>query len=270
MGVKYNGKYIVPAPFASIDTSKTQIDDGRQLGLTYNVTLNGTIISTFSDLSDNTTVTKDAYVSDEALALIIGKQNALRSHLSVDGHELELEGIDDAGSIMFYPTITDISFGEGNWNQLCEYTITMTSKIATDGTDILSEQSGEFASHYLESVRDEYAMDNNEDGSATVTRTISSKGSIVYDPDSPGQLLGSLYPWQRASGWVRGEDSNNIETWYSGVIDTVLPGWNVIDTRVNADVNPLGGEYTIERGWIISNTGVYVTTKSSNEKEDRA
>jgi len=271
MPVKYNDKFIIPAPFVSINTEKDRIGDGRQLGDRYSISVNGTFLSYFSGIYDNESDNqKEDYVSEQALSLLLDKQRELIDLFATEGKALEIIGLDTSTSSVFYPTINSIDFGEGNWNQLCEYSISLQANdMVSSGEQTPDQSIYTLADGYkVNSANDTYQMDNNDDGSATITRLIESNGALVYDPNNPGQLLNGIYPWQQASGWCITRDYDDIEAWYSGIIDTILPGWKVIDQQVNIDVGRMDGNYSIERGWIISNTGVYILGKDSDESED--
>jgi len=270
MPVKYNDKFIIPAPFASINKEQNRTGDGRLIGDLYNITLSGSFLSYFSGIYDSyNDNTKSAYVSDEALSQLMTKQRELLELFQVEGKKLEIIGIDDATSRVFLPTTVSIDFGEGNWAQLCEYTITLTATTLLDknGDYITPPESGiPLADGYhLMEADDKYTMENNEDGSATIIRAITAKGSLVYDPNNPGQILNGTYPWQYASGWCATQDQEDIEMWYSGIIETILPNFEVIDTKTDIDVAQTEGNYSIERGWIVSNTGVYILARNTDE-----
>ena len=272
MPVMYDEKYIIPAPFVNIDVAKRRTDDGRQIGAGFSVKLSGTFLSYISGIFDSEAQdVKNPYVADEALSKLLEKQQELVELFATEGKELLIQGLDTNYSTMkLYPRIDSISFGEGNWNKRCEYNIELYSDNAynNDGEIINPSSFGSFGDYRLESVGDEYTLRNNENGTAEVLRTIRAQGSLVYDSGNNGQILGGILPWQYASGWCNSVYNNDIEPWYSGIVNEVLPGYVVIDTKKEVDVDQLAGNFEIIRGWIVSNVGVYVTTKSLRQQED--
>lgn len=269
MGIKYNNKYIIPAPFVDISTEKITIDDGRPIGETYNITLNGSILSNYSGIVDSyNDNTKDPYVTEEGLSLLLEKQNEIRNHFSQNGYEFEIEGIDSAYSVRFYPEISDISFGEGGWYQRCQYTINMAADdiFASGDANVINQITayGNYGNWKLQSANSSYEMDNNFNGTIEVSRSVGAVGKLAYDPNNFGQLLDGIVPWQQASGWVASVDSSNMNVLYSGIVSEILPNFSIVDTAYQANLDENGGEYSIERSWLVSNTGVYTVNRSSS------
>lgn len=272
MPVYYDQKTIIPAPFASINNSKNRVGDSRQISNQYSITLTGSILPFFSGIFDSSSENvKGSFINDEALAKILEKQNEVRNLFAEDGKLLEIQGWDGSQPEKFLPIIESIDFGEGNWVNICNYTITMTATrlIGKDGEVPDYSVFTSFDKWRLSSANDNYSMSNNGDGSAEITRSINAKGILAFDENSPGNLYQNLFPWQQASGWCEYTDHQDVDVTYSGVVESCLPGFKVIDTKVSKNVDYLNGDYSIERGWLVSNTGVYIVGKSSTEDEER-
>lgn len=272
MPIYYNNKTIIPCPIASISQRKNRVGDNRQISVEYNINLSGTILPFYSGVfNDSSENIKGAFVEDEALAQILQKQNELREIFSEDGKLLEIQGWDGSPPEKFIPIIESIDFSEGQWVNTCEYTINMvaTRLISRDGESPDYAIFDDFGDYRISQANDEYAMQNNGDGSAEVTRTITANGALSYSDDGTGSLYNGILPWQQASGWCESVYTENIESWYGTILDSCLPNYEVIDTKVSKNVSSLDGSYTIERGWLISNTGVYITGKASTESEEK-
>jgi hypothetical protein len=270
MPVKYDNKFIIPAPIVSIAHQNVKTADNRNIGSKFSIDFTGSFLSYFSGIySAESGNTKNAYIADQALTELLNKQNELLNLFSTDGKQLEIIGIDSGNIKSCYPIVSNISFGEGDWAQKCSYTINLTApEMYSSGMAFPSHPSGETNQWYLQTLEDSYKMENNYNGTATITRNINAKGDTIYDSGNPGQLKYGIYPWQHASGWCQEQDSTIIEPWYSGIINISMTGWNVIDSKSDISVDPYEGNYSIERAWIISNVGVYLITKRLSQKEE--
>lgn len=154
---------IRPTPLVNIGTSVLKNGAGEAIGVTYSITLTGTILAdqgmpfgfktngSLYDFFDNGTYggigpygTFDATISNvynatnsgkpqrqriseiEASNSIFSKQKALRSLFAQDGQALEISDFnDDEPTIICYPRLVDISFTEGIYVDRCDYTITL-------------------------------------------------------------------------------------------------------------------------------------------------
>jgi len=272
MPVYYNEKTIIPAPFADVSSSKNRTGDSRQISSQYSISLKGSILPFFSGIFDSSSENvKGSFISDEALTQILRKQDEIRTLFAEDGKILEIQGWDGAPPEKFLPIIESINFGEGIWVNRCEYTITMTATrlIGEDGEVPDYAVFTGFDQWRLSEANNGYAMSNNGDGSAEITQTIASKGALAFDENSPGDLYQDKLPWQQASGWCEYTYSEDIDADYAPILEKCLPGYEVIDNKVSRNVDYLNGNYSIERGWLVSNTGVYIVGKSSTEDEER-
>ena len=90
--VKYNGTSIIPRPNVSISQSYVRTGDGRKVGVTYSISLSGTIVSTGS-------------TTEGRFRNLFSKAKTIRDNFKEDGKLLEIESTDPSTSSMisFYP-----------------------------------------------------------------------------------------------------------------------------------------------------------------------
>jgi|694.fasta_scaffold02596_3 hypothetical protein len=155
---------IRPCPLISISSTRNKNKMGN-MGTTYNITLNGTLLDNRGSpnfLGTNTPVQPEALPvkfhgnfndsaadlvsnSDRA-ASILQKQNALRNLFAIDGQRVEVlswEGNEPV--LVFFPKVESISFEEGIYIDKCNYTINLTTDLFFDKNDNIFADS----LHYL-------------------------------------------------------------------------------------------------------------------------
>lgn len=149
------GKIIRPTPFISISFSSNRNKLGY-IGGEYNITLNGTILSTagspiangdidtfeqlksegpnYDDETNNySRPAKQIIKLEERAYSIFMKQNAIRSLFAHDGQKMEILPIDgDYPIATLFPSLQSIDFEEGKYTDLCKYTINLTAPVIYD------------------------------------------------------------------------------------------------------------------------------------------
>lgn len=199
--VYYNGDActIRPTPFASIGTNVLKNGAGEPFGVTYTITLTGTLLADqgtpYGTKQDETKYSFyssgpssfvgpygafDKVLSNEldkkpprqkistieASNSIFSKQKALRALFAKEGQRFEITDFnDDEATIICYPRLTEISFTEGTYVEKCDYTITLEA-------DILLNK------------------DNRVDYEGTLIPTTS--GNVIVPGLTEAQLIGSL------------------------------------------------------------------------------
>lgn len=151
---------IRPTPLVNISSQINKTSAGRSFGMTYNITLTGTLLAdqgspygrrtigggglfpfygTTPNLNGpygqfDTSVShveggrppKQQVPLSEAATSIITKQRALRALFAEDGQRTEITDYqEDRTAIVCYPRVVDISFSEGVWVDRCDFTITL-------------------------------------------------------------------------------------------------------------------------------------------------
>lgn len=150
------GCTIRPVPLVSIGTNILKNGAGEAFGVTYSITLTGTILAdqgapfaydpagtiynsyspilptlvgpynTFSNGYLATNPPKQQVNQNAASHAIFFKQKALRALFAQDGQRVEITDWDgNEASIICYPRTAEISFSEGNYVERCDYTITL-------------------------------------------------------------------------------------------------------------------------------------------------
>ena len=158
-GLKENKRQValIPAPFVDISKDYTKTGDGRHVGATYNITLNGTILpdrgSPSSDGSfygqhgasgdsESTSTVEDGkpsvsskYNGEDVPSTrvqdsLMQKTQAIRELFSVEGRKLEIiswtqdeDGNSKRYGYTFYPRITGISINEDSYRGIVQYTV---------------------------------------------------------------------------------------------------------------------------------------------------
>lgn len=150
---------IRPTPLVNISSQVLKTAAGKSFGITYNITLTGTLLAdqgspyardtqtdsifdfygaTIPALAgpynafdtnishvDGSKPPKQKIPLDKAATAIITKQRALRALFARDGQRVEITDYqEDRAAIVFYPRLLDISFSEGIWVDRCDFSIT--------------------------------------------------------------------------------------------------------------------------------------------------
>ena len=154
---------IVPAPLVSISTQILKNGAGEAFGVTYSITLTGTILddkgSPFATKPDGTLfgfvddvtppvdgpynafptgpVTQQLVDKNKSLTAILSKQKSLRALFATDGKKFEIT--DPAGSepaVICYPRVLSVDFQEGVYVERADYTITLEADTLLTGDPI--------------------------------------------------------------------------------------------------------------------------------------
>lgn len=151
---------IVPAPLVSISTQILKNGAGEAFGVTYSITLTGTILddkgSPFATKPDGTLfnfvpgptpavsgpynafptgpVPQQLVDKNKSLTAILSKQKSLRALFATDGQKFEVT--DPAGSepaVICYPRVLSVDFQEGVYVERADYTITLEADTLLTG-----------------------------------------------------------------------------------------------------------------------------------------
>jgi len=233
-----NGKYIRPTPLISITQNPIKNKMG-QMGSSYDITLNGTIITGRVNLDDGLTP-KDEYDDpiptgtslQEKLPEILSRQNELREYFSRDGLYIEILDIDsNSPQLSFYAKVNSVSFEEGIYVDICRYTISLTADYLIDKQnnvtiDGITQSSGVdipvigrqtvaelfAASGLIEDFNDTWSIETDESNGSIVagkfvprsyrlTRSMTATGKNIYGIPSDNPLSP-----QRKEAWQHAQD----------------------------------------------------------------
>lgn len=134
-----NGVYLRPTPFISITQNPIKNKMGY-MGASYDITLNGTIITTKPSVEQGG-YPRDIYQDpiptglslQERLPEILDKQNQIREYFARDGLYIEILDIDsNLPRLSFWAKVNSVSFEEGNWVDICRYTVNLTADYIVD------------------------------------------------------------------------------------------------------------------------------------------
>ena len=174
-----NTVQIVPAPLVSISTQILKNGAGEAFGVTYSITLTGTILDDkgcpfamrpngtlfdFVDPAYSPTLkgpygvfpttpmappglsspfqTQQKIDKDKSLTAILSKQKSLRALFATDGQMFEIT--DPAGSdpaVICYPRVLSVDFQEGIYVERADYTITLEADTLLNGDKVNNEGS---------------------------------------------------------------------------------------------------------------------------------
>lgn len=159
---------LVPAPLVTFDKQFLRAANGEKLGVSYTVTLNGTILPNRGNPVVNSSTLVSSFSTDgwttsespdddtlhgvndtsDYLQSIMAKQEEIRKVFSAE-QAVKVEITDWGGNsqgIKFVGQVQNISFpNEGRWVQPCPYTITMTTHTFLESVD-----SGDFSDNSTE------------------------------------------------------------------------------------------------------------------------
>lgn len=286
--VIYNSCAVIPAPFVTINSTVVNSPDQRRLGKTYQLTINGTLVS-FKGSPQAGTLTGGSwggpnnlfwqgtgYPPDEApliahkLFATEVKQSALEDLFSTDGAWLEFESPDGSAPLKCQPKNFQITYTEDDWVNTCKYTITCEA-------DVLYMVNGEVFqgigfSELIQSANESWDIQPAEAVKTfAVAHTVNAVGKRMFD--SLGNEVQS--PWQNAKDFVNqnlvlgfngasafssnaGQAIFNMSSLGSGIIN--FSSLSSYDFSRVENIDELGGSYSVTENWVLatgSGTDIY-------------
>lgn len=202
MPVLYNSKSIIPAPFAVIAKDYQFTEDGTAIGASYTINLKGTLVAyKGSPNSSGVMWTSSGYPPDEPtvqagstlrLKSILAKQAALRSLFSTNGLVLEIVPLDGSSPTSCNPRVKHIEFEEGNWFDVCKYTIVLEADSLSGDTSgfsqLITRASEQWNVESLDELKKTYRL----------THACSAQGKMKYNAD--GSI--AAHGWEQARDFV--------------------------------------------------------------------
>lgn len=258
--VMYAGSRLIPAPFVNITKNIVRDGAGGKIGTTFNLNIRGTLMAyKGSPNSSGVFHTTSGYpadetpTSDERLASIERKQDAIRKLFAEDGKQLEFQSADGSAPIKCNPRIQQIVFEEDRWYDTCRYAIDCEADILYGANNVgLNEDDlgGYYISSATESWSVETLQEQPQDASHPrtyqLTHTVSATGKTFYN--SVGTLVQEA--WENARDYVvdrLGFDSNAVS---QSIMDlTSFSRYNHAKS-INYDEN--GGTYSVTETWTLS------------------
>ena len=255
MPVIYNSNKIIPAPLIAVSKTYSRLPGGEKLSVQYQITVTGNLVAYKGspDSSENFW-TSSGYPADETsvqgdpnarLEAILRKQEALRGLFAEDGHAFEIQPLNGAASMKCYPKVQSINFGEGQWYDLCQYTIVLTAE------ELLGTGDPEDTASYITSASESWSLQEGENEEIfTLSHNVSAQGVDQYGPVGLVNL-----GWVNAQTFVQallGIDTDKIDSVGALNLDSgLLTGYN--HTRVE-NLDEKAGTYSVAESWILSET----------------
>lgn len=281
----YGSSKVIPAAFASFQKQFVTSDDGTKIGVVFNITINGKIVAykgsphggTLSGTGwggpDNRFWTTSGYppdeviTQDERLRNILRKQESLRKLFATDGLSLEVQPWDGSQPVKCNPRVKSISFQEGLWVEVCDYTIELEADVlyingVAVGENSFTAEDGTVV--YLNSVSEEWSLEFAEDRTDVfrLTHSVGATGKRFYD--DTGTLV--KQGWEQAKAWVvpkLGIDATKIAS--TDVMN--LTGYSGYSHSRAETTNELTGSYSVTETWIVAQANAIedftVETKTS-------
>jgi hypothetical protein len=208
---------IRPTPLVSMSTSPIRNKLGY-IGATYNITLTGAIIGEIDATTEP--------LNPNAMDSIFKHQRSLEKLFSADKLELEIDHFGDGTILKCFPRLESINFEEGNYYQICRYTINLVADQLFDSENkqVLSskmsligfDEPDEFKNNNLDPLEDfneswsfdtvdgqGYAMYSGSTETFrpkvfTVSRTLNATGREIYNKGDDTQKP----PWEHARDMI--------------------------------------------------------------------
>lgn len=260
-GVKYDGKYLIPAPL--VDISQEYYKNGDVIiGNTYKISLrNKFVADKGSPTSSGTWHTGAGYPADETLthdqhlAAIIGKQQALRQLFAQQGKLLSIEPLDGSTPMTCNPRVVSVEIPEGQWFKTIDYTVNLEA----DSLSCAVTPTGEaIFDYYLNDAKEDWSIEMAEpqdefvQATYRVTHNVSAVGRMHYT--TSGTLVREA--WEEASGWVM----TRLGVDWQAVSGTNLPaglgGFAAFNQVRSQTIDVLGGAFGVTESWVLATSGM--------------
>lgn len=162
--------YLRPAPLVSISNTAIRNKVGT-LGSSYNITLNGNIVVPYEIRQAN------------RMSYIFNQQKYIREVFGQDGQKIELgvpSGNGYGVSIRMFPNVISINFQEGQYIDICPYSISLETSLLFDANNkVLPEgMISNFSPKQYSTARNSFSKNNTQD---TIENLLAEWGGLVDD-----------------------------------------------------------------------------------------
>jgi len=260
MSVSYNSKKLIPAPLVTINKNYSQAGGGEKTGVSYDITVNGTLLPWRGSPSGDYTNINDAfwtlggYPPDEpydgssgaAHARILRKQEALRWLFRNDGKSFEWQPAGGQPVVKCNPKVISIDFSDGQWVDRCDYSIALNANwifIPVKGAE------DSFNPRLIQGVSENWSFNEavgKEGNEYEVTHNISAQAIFGYDGNGNRYL--NKEGWQLAKDWVDARVNGTID---NTIADAAIGSSSWIDGNYikNVIISETEGTYNIIETW---------------------
>jgi hypothetical protein len=280
MSVSFDGKKLVPAPLVTINKNYSQAGGGEKTGVSYDITVNGTLLpwrgspsGDYSDLND-AFWTLGGYPPDEtydgssgaAHDRILRKQEALRWLFKDDGKSFEWQPAGGQPVVKCNPKIISIDFPDGQWVDRSDYSVTLEANwifIPVEGAE------DSFDPQLLRGVSEDWSFSEvvgKEGNEYEVTHNISAQAVFGYDGDGNRYL--SKEGWELAKDWVDARVNATID---GTIADAAIGSSSWIDGNYikNVIISETEGTYNVVETW-ASMPSTTITQKEFSYTETKS
>lgn len=170
MPVTFNGQNLTPAPLVNISRDFNRIE-GFITSSVYTITLNGTIVNV------GTSLDSPGAQSGFETVDVLGGQQVVRQLFreGSDGNLLSITSPEGSSNgINAYCNVESVNFNAGVWVNRCDYSVVLTADRLEGDPDGGAAASG------LESVSENWSVNENPDTSWVLTHNVEAKGRLVY------------------------------------------------------------------------------------------
>lgn len=255
MPVILDGKKLIPGPLVTIAKEVRKSEDGTTRGISYVVTLRGTISAEKgSPNSSGVFWTASGYPSDETIAAdsrlksIFTKQGAIIKLTQVENKLLEIQPYDGSAPVKGVVRLRSVNFDEGIWYDQCKYSITFECDklyfggIEVDGNGTLSVNPPE----------ESWSVEQADERGKTyrIQHTISSTAKALYDETGAFVKEG----WKVARDIVLDSGSSflglatDVYLAPNANVLTGMAGYNYVRGQ---QIDEAGGKYTATESWLM-------------------
>jgi len=274
--VIYDGKAIIPAPLVTINKNYIKSGDGTKLGVTYNLTLTGTLLPFRGSPSGTFVSPEDAFWTntgeppdesfqdnDGAFSSLVKKEEAIRWLFSVDGRLLEIYAGSSPAIIRCNPRIVSVTFEEGQWVDRKNYTIVLESDWIFIG-GLSTEVEDNVEVELISAGQEQWTFDEKAGISGTVyevSHTVTAQGILGYDEtgipfSGAGETAGGE-SWKHAKRWCdnRVLGAINSDVMYSVLGVSGLVGGSYIKST---NLTNYLGDYSITERWVLAPSTYFI------------
>jgi hypothetical protein len=248
----YNSQKIIPASFVEIRKEVIEAQDGTVLDSVFRIILTGKIVATKGSPNSSGVFWNisgyppdEELTADQRLSAILRKQEALMRLFGEDGKSLEIQGWDGAAPLKCNPRIKGITFAQGQWFDVCDYTIECEADLLyLDGVPI-----GTPSDYRISQASNEWNIEPTDDTNRVyrLTHSVSATGKRFYD--ETGTLVMSA--WEQAKAYVLEQIGLGLNPDRLAADDVLnaddLQAFNYVRTNT---IDELGGSFSVTETWL--------------------
>lgn len=278
MSVTYNSKKLIPVQSVTISPEQNLTGDGQVIGVVFNLTINGTILSykgspnssgVFDTGPIGTYPADETPTLDQNFEFIIRKQEYIRKLFATEGKSLEFQPLTGAAPIKCNPRNIKVEFPGDKWFNKCNYIITCQADILYGYTGVGTAEYG--FSEYISEASETWSMEQDFDQPqqigvgqipVRVSHNISAKGKRFYD--ETGTLEKDA--WKQARDYVIPRLGFDTGFLLSSGLPYAIGHLRPFNRSSAEAIDELGGTYSITENFLLM-SGINDTVAAFDEFE---